>query len=206
MIMKSALIILAALVFVSAARAEFVISFDVDYASLALKDPTDNIYLGDEKGTGLGFGGHADWLFPLNETVSFGPNFNFAYNRIEGTWYNFSLFQPSVGPIVKFSFSSLAAYVFLNYNLGWASMEQDISSFSGNPAPAGSFAANLRGFMAGIRTQTTLSDRWGVGVYAIAGLPSLIEFKYKSLQNNQYENKWLNIDLASFQAGVSIYF
>src|SRR3989338_9154170 len=71
---------------------KFRTSFDVDIQSISLKDPSDSIYIGTVGGTGWGFGGNAAMLYPLNDSMRIGPNFNFSYGKINTSWYEILLF------------------------------------------------------------------------------------------------------------------
>jgi hypothetical protein len=180
--------------------------FLVDTASLSLKDPADKIYIGEINNVlRLGVGGQAAILFPINDLLSVGPNFNFTFNELATNWYTLNTYLPSIGPMLEINFGKNSIYLFLNYNIGWISTEQEISSVSEGTAPAGSFSASVRGWSFGLRSSFPITDYLVIGPYLSYGVPSILEFKYKSLFLGQYSDKRVNIDTTLLQAGLTIY-
>jgi len=183
---------------------DFETGFNIDQLSLTLKDSADNIYIGgDTTASGFGFGGHANMFYKINDNFSWGPDFNFTYHSITGTWYTFNIFQPSLGGALKWDFGPSSLTFFLDYNLGWVGTEGETTT-SGAIAAAGAFASNIRGFMLGIRSRTG-----PVGLYTIVGAPSLMAFKYNRLDTtttpNSYDARWVNLDVSIIQFGANFY-
>lgn len=149
--------------------------FDVD--SLSLKDTADEIYIGKiESNMRIGIGGHAAVLYPLTDTISFGPNYDFTYNQEETTWYSLLIFNHSIGPEFKFLMGGWSLNAFLNYNFGYLSTEQTTSGTSGYPAPAGNFVANLPGWKVSLRSRIPISDNFDIGPYVTYNSIFIIRF------------------------------
>lgn len=202
------LFVILAIAASSPARAfVFQSSLDLDYQTLSLKDSADSIYIGEfNKGGSIGVGGHADWLFELSPGFSIGPNFDFSYGQIDSTWYAVRVYQPSAGASFEWKMGHASLLTYFNYIFGWVNTDQEITA-SGSPAPAGSFAANYYGLLLGLRSRIPLTDHIIIGPYVTYGMPSLLAFKYKSLNSSgQYENQWINIDTTFLRFGLSIYF
>ncbi|MFA4843523.1 MAG: hypothetical protein WC632_01065 [Candidatus Margulisiibacteriota bacterium] len=177
----------------------------INTTSVSLRDSLDSIYLGTLKaGSGLGFGGEAALFYPLAPGVKAGPHFIFNYSPLATTWHDMQLFQTSLGGIVELNFDSRnSVSAFVDYNLGWFSAQQEISSVAGTPAPAGNFSGGIPGLMIGAKTCTKLTDAMGVGVYYQLGILTLAGVKYKTTGN---QNAWMDAAINFSQFGVTVNF
>jgi len=177
----------------------------VNVTNVTLKDALDSIYLGTLKAESpLGFGGEASLFYPVAPGVKAGPHFIFNYSPLNSSWHAFQLFQTSLGGIVDLNIgdrNSVSAFV--DYNLGWFSAQQEISSVVGTPAPTGDFAGGIPGLMIGVKTCTKITDTMGVGLYYQLGLMALTGIKYK---NNSGQSAWMNAEINFSQFGVTVYF
>ena len=184
---------------------ELSINLLVDAMNLSLADQADAIYLGTiNSNWRLGIGNESSLLFPIAGGVSAGPHFIFDYNTFSSTWHSFENFQTSLGGIIDFNLgggSHVAAHV--DYNLGWFTAEQTITSVPGSPDPAGAFAGGLPGFIFGVKAYTMFSDTLGIGAHFNMGTLTLAGVKYK---NNSGDVRWMDAAVGFSQVGLNIYF
>lgn len=185
---------------------KFRTSFDIDLQSIGLKDAADNIYIGNFGSMGWGFGGNAALLYKISDNMRLGPNFNFTYGKLTTSWYDLAVFQPSIGPMLEMEFGENSVDIFLNYDLfGWLITDQTISSGSLSPAPAGTFNANIRGFVLGVKGRIPVNDSVVLGPYLVYGSQTIQSFAYKTLISGSYTTRWVNLDISTIQGGLSIY-
>lgn len=193
--------------------AELVTTLRLEGATTSLRDPADIIYLGTLPSFGYGIGAQSALLFPLNNSMSWGPNFNFSWNMLNnGSWYSFNVYQFGIGPMLKMDAASFSHFVFVNYNFGFLSTEGVYDAPAGlHPAPAGSFVANVPGYTLGWYALFPISDSLIIGPYLSYGVNWIAALKYKHLNifttPNKYENRWMDVGLNNYiRAGVSILF
>ncbi len=193
-----------------AADFEFEKSFHLNYATLSLRDSADTVYIGDMNRSGLGIGAHVALLYPMGENLSIGPNINFCYSQINyGSWYHLDVYQPSLGPIVKWKMDGNSYELFLNYNLGLVVTEQEpeFADVAAGTGPSGAFVSNLRGFILGFRSKMYAASKdIVIGPYVTVSMPSLIAFEFRRLFQGSYQDAWVNIDITYLEAGVSLFF
>lgn len=183
-------------------------AFNIHTDAMSLSDPADSISIGTVGESRIGYGGQAFLLYPLMPGVSFGPNFNFTYSGMVTSWDYLDSYQPSIGPALKFEWPGGGAHVFLNYNLGWVVAEQRDNLSNPTPGgtrPAGTVAANIRGWTLGARSDLLpITDSVSVGPYFTIGSLALIEFKYKSLRSGTYTDQWVNIGFSYIEVGATV--
>ncbi len=177
----------------------------IDATNISFKESADSIYLGTIKSDWhVGIGNETSLLYPVAGGMSFGPHFIFDYNTFSSTWHSFENFQTSLGAMVDFSLgggSHVAAH--MDYNLGWFTAEQTITSSPGPPNPAGDFAGGLPGIIFGVKAYTMFSDTIGIGAHLNVGSLVLTGVKYK---NANGVNNWMDAAVNYSQAGLNIYF
>ncbi len=179
-------------------------AFNFDLPSVGLSDGADSSYTGD-MGSGWGTGGMIAILGKVGDGVSIGPNFNFFHNDITGNYYNFLIFLPSFGPMVKFNRDRWSLYADLNYQMGWANMYQELSSCSSGVCPAGDFTADVRGWAVDARAAYTISKIFSFGPYISYGRMAFLDFKYNYREFGSYIAKFADIDLNYAHFGLSLY-
>lgn len=178
----------------------------INATTVSLKDSADSIYLGTLKTESrLGFGGEAALFYPAAPAIKAGPHFIFNYSPLTSSWHDFQLFQTSLGGIVDFDLGGGSGVsAFLDYNLGWFSAQQEVSSVIGTPAPAGNFAGGIPGYMAGVKAHYQIHQLAKIDLYYQTGLlMALTGVKYKNSSN---QNAWMDAGISFSQAGVTVYF
>lgn len=172
------------------------LSFNLDYQTLSLNDSADQVYIGNINSGSIGFGGHADIIYPYNNLFSWGGNFDFTYCQAKTSFYDITVINPSIGPVVKFNLGGGDLYVSANYNLGYVSTDQTTSA----AAAAGSFVANKYGWIFSVRGLFPAVNNIALGPYVSYGSQVLYAFKYKSGGTN----RWVDIGINTLQYGLAI--
>ncbi|MFH1428860.1 MAG: hypothetical protein ABIH39_03850 [Candidatus Margulisiibacteriota bacterium] len=180
-------------------------TFLFDLSTLFMIDSADYDYVGNFGGA-IGIGGQSALLFPISDSISFGPNLSFTYHGIQGDLYYFDLFRPSLGGMLKLNVNDNPVYTYINYNFGWVSTEQENES-SEIIAPAGSFTANVGGWTLGARTDIKITDTVKISPYAALDFLTLQEFAYMRYNSSlhKYERRWININFNNLRFGVAVY-
>ncbi|MFC1511076.1 hypothetical protein ACFL5U_01660 [Candidatus Margulisiibacteriota bacterium] len=186
--------------------AEMVTTIRPQISTLSLTDSGDTVYIGEIKNMGIGLGIQTALLYPISDGLSWGPNFDYSYNQVnDGSWYSLDVQIFGLGPMLKYDADNYSWLLFANYNLGFVTTEQEISSPSGGTRPAGSLYAGYPGFMLGASGLFRISDSIIIGPYINYGLLSIMSLKFRRLVSGSLTNAWVNIDTTYIQIGAQIF-
>ncbi len=187
-------------------RLIFGTSLNLASAIFSVKDTYDkDNYVGSFNG-GFGIGGQALLFTPIQNGFQIGANFDWMYSAHTSTLYDISVFQPSLGPAIRWILPDVIDLIgYLNFPFGWV-VGEGLQSCSKILCPGGDFKVSMSGIVYGVRALYPINKNFSVGAFFATSKQTMNSVPYKFFENatNKYRTLEADIPVNYSQVGLSI--
>lgn len=154
--------------------------------------------------SGSAIGGQLFLVYPIKFDIQLGGNFDWMYSSHTSDKYSVYVFQPSVGPFVRWAPKKypvdLQAYV--NYSYAWVSGESE-KACSDILCHGGDFTVNMRGLIFGFRALYSINKHFAVGAFYSRSSQTMYYVPYKFRQSGRYTDLEADVNVSYSQYGLS---